>query len=1345
MKRKFNTQNLLLTACLVLLFFGAKANNDLKIINQKGNQLNLKFELGNYQKTEVNTEKGKAFIFSSEEYSFLQQKGAPLLPKYSKSIIIPDKSAIKYNIVDSKYIEIENVLVAPSKGIITRDKNIDDIPYEFGEEYSKNKFYPENIIELGSPYIMRDYRGQVINIQPFQYNPVTKVLRVYTEISFDVSDDNFKTSTENILNRKKGGAINTEFEELYKSHFINFDTDKKYTALSDEGNMLVIAPEKYMTAMEPFVQWKKQKGLNIELVELSEVGTTADQIKVYVNNYYANKSLCYLLLIGDAEDVPSLSKSGDSDAAYGHITGSDSYAEVIVGRFSAETLEQVQTQVARTIFYERDITTDAAWLIKGIGIASAEGAKGDGDDGESDIQHMNNIRTDLLNFGYTSVDQTYDPGATPSNVSNTLNDGVGVINYVGHGSDFSWVTSGFSTTHVKSLTNENKLPFIFDVACVNGNFHGQTCFAESWMRATNNDNPTGAIAIIASTINQSWNSPMDGQDEMVDILINSYSDNIKRTFGGVTINGVMHMIDQYGDDGSNMANTWTIFGDPSVLLRTMVPTEITATHSSVINIGEETFVVNGDNDCIVALMFENKLIGSAKIIDGTANLSFDPISTIGTAKVTITGYNKVTYIAEVDVISPTSPYVIYNDVVINDASGNANAEVDFSESVLFDLKLKNVSKSFDAFNVNATLSNVDGVNITDNVEDYGAILKDETSIIESAFQANFANKYVDQQMVKFGLLCVGEDSDGTEYNWKSGFSVKVNAPDLAITDMLIDDNLANNNGILDPGETVSIKLAIKNNGHASISGLTAKLTSLGSGSDYLTLNTSEIADLVIDKQGSSEVKFNVTAGADVPEGTVVNLLFEINDLVYNSYTTTDNKELIIGEVDNILISQGGTVSTDNANFYDTGGKNNSYSNSESYIITFSPETSGKSIKAKFLFFDVESADDCSYDKLKVYNGTSTSSELLGTYCGTNSPETVLASNAEGALTFHFISDSYESEAGWEAEIRTFSGKSYQLIVKNSEGPLEGATVQIYGQSKTTDIAGVALFENLAEGTSIPVTISAPGFETVNKTVDLLSDLSEEIELEKITYSITFEVKSAESSLPIENAVITLLGETVKTNVFGEYIFENREFSVGEVFSVTKNGYAAYQNQVDINSNKTVSVSLDTMSYEVNFVVLDQNSNPMLDVNVSFNSVLLKTNTEGKVTFTEVLPAKDMTYILTKVGYTDMQGTIDVDADITISKSMSVITGLDLINDEELMIYPNPSTGIFNVDLPENSESNEFIIKVYDVVGSVVYTGIVPANQTVKYELDLTGKSKGIYILSVESEKIKVFNKRILLK
>jgi len=158
------------------------------------------------------------------------------------------------------------------------------------------------------------------------------------------------------------------------------------------------------------------------------------------------------------------------------------------------------------------------------------------------------------------VDKIYDPGASAAAVTTALNDGRGIVNYTGHGSDASWGTTGFSSAHVNALTNDGMLPFIFSVACVNGNFAGQTCFAESWLRATNGADPTGAIGMYASSINQSWDPPMAAQDESNDLLVAE----AHFSFGALCFAGSSLMIDEFGAGGVEMYDTWHVFGDPSV-------------------------------------------------------------------------------------------------------------------------------------------------------------------------------------------------------------------------------------------------------------------------------------------------------------------------------------------------------------------------------------------------------------------------------------------------------------------------------------------------------------------------------------------------------------------------------------------------------------------------------------------------------------------------------------------------------------------------------------------------------------------------------------------------------------
>jgi len=145
------------------------------------------------------------------------------------------------------------------------------------------------------------------------------------------------------------------------------------------------------------------------------------------------------------------------------------------------------------------------------------------------------------------------------------------------------------------------------------------------------------------------------------------------------------------------------------------------------------------------------------------------------------------------------------------------------------------------------------------------------------------------------------------------------------------------------------------------------------------------------------------------------------------YTAEQMIELIIGIVPEYLMTDG-TFSVTNGTFYDSGGPDNYYQNYEDYTTTFIPAIPGQSIVMEFLMFEIEHNASCSWDWLKIYDGTGTSSPLIGTFCGTNSPGTVQATNEEGALTFQFHSDYSVTRPGWEAVFELQGDVSTQTIL-----------------------------------------------------------------------------------------------------------------------------------------------------------------------------------------------------------------------------------------------------------------------------------------------------------------------------
>jgi hypothetical protein len=503
-----------------------------------------------------------AVIMLPHEASLLQP-GAPDLPHVARSVIIPDTGEMTAQVVEgqSAYYDIPNVAVAPSKGNLLRNVDPAQVPYEFGEVYHTSGFFPGPLATLHEPYILRDRRGAVVDFFPFQYDVATRILRVYTCLTVDVL--RVADGGANVLDRTTAvSRPSRAFEDLYRVHFINYDATLTYAPRDETGSLLIICHDPWIPNVQPLVEHKNQIGISTSIVGVSTFGGSETAIKDYIQTLYNRGDLAFVLLVGDAEQVPTFSVlGGASDPTYALLAGDDHYPEIMVGRFSAQTPEQVDTQVLRTIRYEDRAATHTDWFWRGTGIGSEFGP---GDNGEYDYVHIGIIRTLLLGSGYTLVDGFYGPDhPTAQMVSDAVNAGRGIINYCGHGNVNSWGTTGFWNGDIDNLVDDNELPFIFSVGCANGEFSDfDPCFAEAWLRATHNGQPTGAIATYMSSVNQYWDPPMRAQDEFNERLVDpSHS---YHSLGTLCFAGSCGMMDAYGQAGWDMSDTWHVFGDPSL-------------------------------------------------------------------------------------------------------------------------------------------------------------------------------------------------------------------------------------------------------------------------------------------------------------------------------------------------------------------------------------------------------------------------------------------------------------------------------------------------------------------------------------------------------------------------------------------------------------------------------------------------------------------------------------------------------------------------------------------------------------------------------------------------------------
>lgn len=632
-------------------------------------------KIGDMHQRSVTTPNGKALKINIDKGSSCLQKGAPDVPKLSFSLLIPNQKNSHLEIISSHYTDYNNVEIAPSKGKILRTINPADVPFTYGDAYQTDAFFPSATAELNTPYIIRDFRGQTVQIHPVQYNPVTKTMRVYTDIKIKISYSGL-SNINTIAGNEMPLKINETFDGIYQNQFINYASYKKtrYSPVTEDGNLLILCPAAYLAEIAPFVKWKEMKGFKTFLVNTDTItgGVNETTITNTAKYYYQQMQIAYMIIVGDNTNIPLKNEpftnpdlAGPSDIAYAYINNNDHYPEFIVGRFSGENTEEIRNIVNRSIAYEKTPNTNGNWMSQQLGIASEQGT---GDDNQYDFEHIHDITDSNKNqYNYINYYELYDGVASQggndaagypnaADFEANVNSGVSLINYAGHGSTNGIVTTGFSSADVPALNNPNKLPFFFVVGCSPGNFRNQTCFAETLIRAGSSGTPLGTISSFMSCIDQYWDEPMQAQDEFNALMRGARPNNLKSRLGAMCINACCSMNDQYNTfndptGGSDMTDTWIFFGDPTIPIYNKNAGTITCTHTAEIGRNATWYSVSCPVEgADIGLYYEGKFLANSKVSGGIAAFTFPAILNLDTVFITATRQNYTPYMGFTKVV-----------------------------------------------------------------------------------------------------------------------------------------------------------------------------------------------------------------------------------------------------------------------------------------------------------------------------------------------------------------------------------------------------------------------------------------------------------------------------------------------------------------------------------------------------------------------------------------------------------------------------------------------------------------------------------------------------------------------
>ncbi len=158
----------------------------------------------------------------------MEEPGSPQLPIEAISLGIPANSSLAADLRDPSYEDIPDQRIAPSAEYVYNENNDRVIVYRKNQTiYTQNRFFPSQQLSVSPPYVVREQRMSTIRIMPYQYNPVTKVLRRLLKATIHVHlvSQNGKHVDISPTDVRGGDRF---FEREYKTLIRNYDQAKQW-------------------------------------------------------------------------------------------------------------------------------------------------------------------------------------------------------------------------------------------------------------------------------------------------------------------------------------------------------------------------------------------------------------------------------------------------------------------------------------------------------------------------------------------------------------------------------------------------------------------------------------------------------------------------------------------------------------------------------------------------------------------------------------------------------------------------------------------------------------------------------------------------------------------------------------------------------------------------------------------------------------------------------------------------------------------------------------------------------------------------------------------------------------
>jgi gingipain R len=486
----------------------------------------------------------------------LENAGFPRLPVYRAWIEIPVGAQVSATVTELRVETVRCSGNAVVPAVLSASKNDPRDSYAVffdSDVYSGGSAYPESWVKVIYAGGMRGRNLALVEVTPLRWNPAqgSFTLLADADISLEFQGGDLAASYE-----QASRLATPRYERILKNTVVNYGAFETGVN-TGPASYLIIGYSDFVTgAMDAFVAHKEALGYTVTMVDLSVAGTTADEIRVYIQAAI-NAGTEYVLLVGDEMFVPggtATTYSDVTDLYYACLDDGGWIPDVFLGRFSAMTTAEVTTMAQRAIDYENAAGVQN-WVQNALFIASTDNSV------ISEGTHNYCVTNYFDPRGYNSAKVYPTQGGTAASAIPVINSGISMLTFSGHGSETSWADMSFGQSSFDQLTNDGMFPGVLSHACNTGAYSTTTCWAETWTRTPGR----GGLWFWGCVPSSYWDEDDYQEKGEYDAFLGNGAYEPKNFLN----QGLMAVYAAYSGGGKTQYyfEGYTFFGDPSLKMK----------------------------------------------------------------------------------------------------------------------------------------------------------------------------------------------------------------------------------------------------------------------------------------------------------------------------------------------------------------------------------------------------------------------------------------------------------------------------------------------------------------------------------------------------------------------------------------------------------------------------------------------------------------------------------------------------------------------------------------------------------------------------------------------------------